>query len=187
MADPQMPGEAVSVVKRQVAALLAAGSALVVALFTTSLVLAVRTLIITMPEGGQAPPWIWIVPVSIVLAMIMVFANLAAARVAEGFGVVLLFWLGVFGGLGGVMLEAALRHPGENALVFWIDGPIFLVMGLAVVPAIIGGARGAWARIGTLAGGPGLHGADAFYVPLNVAAILAGIGAGVITFLNVSR
>lgn len=122
-----MPGEAVSVVKRQVAAFLAAGSALVVALFTTSLVLAVRTLIITMPEGGQAPPWIW------------------------------------------------------------IDGPIFLVMGLAVVPAIIGGARGALARIGTLAGGPGLHGADAFYVPLNVAAILAGIAAGVITFLNVSR
>lgn len=82
-----------------------------------------------------SPEWVWLVPASISLGMILGFANTAFAHAADGFTLALPGWSAVFLSLGWNFAEYGVHPPGGGGLIWaWIVcAALFFVMGAAPV------------------------------------------------------
>lgn len=85
----------------------------------------------------QAPGWVWMMPVSIFLGLIAVFASFAATKRIGGPNLMALAWSGLFISLGWNFLEFGLYPPmGEGPVWGWIiPGVLFIPMG--AIPLLI--------------------------------------------------
>ncbi|MCX6558072.1 MAG: hypothetical protein NTW95_11715 [Candidatus Aminicenantes bacterium] len=77
-----------------------------------------------------APPWVWIMPLSIVVGMILFFVNLFTSPADEGINLMPLAWPGLFLSLGWNFLEFTFNPPGGGLAWGWlICGVTFVLMG----------------------------------------------------------
>ncbi|MCK4835062.1 MAG: hypothetical protein KAT17_00405 [Candidatus Aminicenantes bacterium] len=85
----------------------------------------------------QAPDWIWIMPVSIFLGIIVMFVSFAAGKKIGGPNLMALAWSALFISLGWNFLEFGFSPPmGEGLVWGWIIcGVIFVPMG--AIPLLI--------------------------------------------------
>jgi hypothetical protein len=88
----------------------------------------------------QAPGWVWVMPVSIIVGMMCFFLNLFGSD-PEGVNLVALAWPGLFLSLGWNFLEFTFAPPGGGIAWGWlVCGVLFVLMGglpllLALKPA----------------------------------------------------
>jgi hypothetical protein len=77
-----------------------------------------------------APPWVWIVPLSIITGMICFFLNLFTGPDGDGVNLMPLAWPGLFLSLGWNFLEFTFNPPGGGLAWGWlICGVVFVLMG----------------------------------------------------------
>lgn len=77
-----------------------------------------------------APPWVWVMPLSIVLGMICFFLNLFTGPDGDGINLMVLAWPGLFLSLGWNFMEFTFNPPGGGLALGWlICGVLFVLMG----------------------------------------------------------
>jgi hypothetical protein len=77
-----------------------------------------------------APSWVWVMPLSIVLGMILFFVNLFTSPAEDGINLMPLAWPGLFLSLGWNFLEFTFNPPGGGLAWGWlICGVLFILMG----------------------------------------------------------
>jgi len=77
-----------------------------------------------------APPWVWVMPLSIIIGMFCFFLNLFSGPDGEGINLMPLAWPGVFLSLGWNFLEFTFNPPGGGLAWGWlICGVVFVLMG----------------------------------------------------------
>jgi hypothetical protein len=149
-----------------------------------------------------APDWVWLVPVSIVLGMMLGFANAALAAAAGGFNLAVPAWSAVFLSLGWNFAEYGFSPPSGQGLVWgWIVCAVaFFVMGLAPLLLWIGRGGVVVERVRTQmlqrrealqlrysrGRGDGPPGYRRFYLALNVGAVIVGVVLGTLAFWAVA-
>jgi len=140
----------------------------------------------------EAPDWLWVAPVSIIVGMILGFANASLAHRASGFTLALPGWSAVFLLLGWNFAEYGLR--GAHLVWSWIlCAVLFFLLGLAPLLllthdrfAVVESAR--WQmRARARAQGAGQDkGPPAYrraYLAINVGAVVVGGAIGTAAFL----
>lgn len=137
---------------------------------------------------NEAPGWVWVIPVSIFILMISIFWNMPAARVANGWSMVLPGWTLLFGSLGWNFMEFGLNPPmGEGLEWGWIIcGVVFFGMALPAAVMFFSGAGKA--LVGMFETGrpkPPSSYRIAYTVTCTVAA-LTGIVAGLAVFAAIA-
>jgi hypothetical protein len=177
-------------------------TALGMALCITVLFLAMRGL---MDLGGfvaiggpyeiahRAPSWHWVLPASIVLGMMLGFANAALAAAAGGFNLALPAWSALFLALGWNFAEYGVHPPGGGLVWAWIVcAVLFFAMGLA--PLLLWVGRGAMVesvrfqmrqrgRYNPLSGFEAdSRGYRRAYLAINCCAVVAGVVLGTLAF-----
>jgi hypothetical protein len=76
-----------------------------------------------------APPWVWIMPVAIILGMVCFFLNLFSSG-EEGVNLIPLAWPALFLSLGWNFLEFTFSPPGGGIAWGWlVCGVVFVLMG----------------------------------------------------------
>lgn len=146
-----------------------------------------------------APTWVWVMPVSIWVGLILIFANAMAVKRGGGLNLIALAWPALFLSLGWNFFEFGFNPPGGGPHWAWgwlVCGVVFFLMGGVPLLAVIG--RWLPPRPGgrEQAGDPGLNAATTesgagreghlLVALLQVAAALAGIWLAVhyFNFLN---
>jgi hypothetical protein len=77
-----------------------------------------------------APPWVWIMPLSILVGMALFFLNLFTSPADDGINLMPLAWPGLFLSLGWNFLEFTFSPPGGGLAWGWlICGVVFVLMG----------------------------------------------------------
>ena len=134
-----------------------------------------------------APDWVWLVPVSIVIGMILGFANAAFAHRADGFTLALPGWSAVFLSLGWNFAEYGMHPPGGGGLIWaWlVCAVVFFVMGAAPLLLLFG----RWALVDRVRQqmrptnyGANPRGYRHAYLALNIGAALIGGALGTLAF-----
>ena len=100
----------------------------------------------------QAPDWVWILPVAIIVGVITVIVSLFCARKSGGIRVALLGWPLLFLSLGYNFLEFAFSRP--RVVGGWlVCGIVFILMGGLPVLVYLR-SRGRYGMFSPAAGGP---------------------------------
>lgn len=159
-----------------VAALGTAGTAACVATICASVM---RLVSITSASGGEPPDaLIAAVPASLLSCVAFVVIQKAGSARAGGFDALGMLWIGLFGGLGAVLVVGRHSMPAAAQTVLLVIGFVFLAMALAALVLII---------VASMPGGPRITTGDLFgsrpsggllYVVLNTIAAASGVAAG---------
>jgi len=121
---------------------------------------------------GGAPAWIWVVPVSIILGLAMIFASIFMNQRAEGVNIAMPAWSALFLSLGWNFLDFGFNPRGLTSGsgtfgAFIACGVVFVIMGAVPVGLMLKFRKSA------------LKGLDATLVILQLAAAVAGVFAAV--------